>query len=371
MEVLDELERRFAAAIEAEGREAAGEGPRARPRRARRRIGPLPRATAGALAALAALAAVVLVVAAGGGGGDGTGEERVPAASIALLERVADAAEQAPPPPVLRDGEVWYVREEGIDQWGVRGPRSADGGIEMLGVRRLYSIERWSGFGQVGRTRSLTVRTWFPFRGHRERWLRSHRRSRSAARPTPPDADVAFARVTGLPLDTGLLTPAQVRALPSDPAALLDAIEQAVRARGSLPAAEEFGEEKALAAAQFVTIRSLLALPVTPRQRAGLLRAFVLLPGARVYGMGRDRLGRPGLVLTFLWRNRPEHVVVRARDGRLLETRGPRGGRADTVVAEGVARNVRSLPDGVAAPKERLPRTRWTDAPRLERPGLP
>jgi len=360
MQVLDELERRFAEAIVAEEERAPA------PRRRRRR---LPLATAGALAALAAVAAVVLVVAAGGGGGGtdgGRDEQRLPAASLALLERVARAAERGPQIE-LRDGELWYVREETIDQWAIRGPQDLRGRIEMLGVRRLYAIERWSGFGNVGRTRGVTVRTWFPHRSHRESWQRMG----SPPPAVAPDVDLAYDDVRGLPLDTALLTPQQLRDLPTEPAALLGTLERAVRARGPLPGEREFGERKAIAAAQFATIRSLLALSVTPRLRAALLRAFALLPGARVHGMGRDRLGRPGLVLTFMWRNRPEHVVVRARDGWLLETRGPKGGRADTVVAQGVAASVRALPPGVDPPKRRMPRMRWTDGPRPVRPGLP
>lgn len=363
MQALDELERRFAEAIEAEER-AEPAPPPGRLRRFR-----LPLATAGALTALATVAAVVLVVAAGGGG-SGADAERLPAASLALLERVAHAAEQGPRID-LRGGEAWYVREEGIDQWALRGRRipGATNGYVGYSVRRHYSIERWSGFGQTARIRSMTVRAWpmFP----RDRGLWRERLESPGPHPLPSDLDVVFTRTTGLPLDTGLLTPQHVRDLPSEPDALLETIAEAVRARGPLPATEEFGEEEMLAAAQFATIRSLLALPVTPQQRAGLLRAFVRLPGARVYGMGRDRLGRPGLVLTFLWRNRPEHVVVRASDGWLLETRGPRGGRADTVVEQGVAASVSALPEGVAAPKKRLPRTRSADAPAPALPGLP
>lgn len=360
MQALDELERRFAEAIEAEEERAEPARPPGRLRRFR-----LPLATAGALAALATVVAVVLVVAAGGGG-PGADTERLPAASQALLERVAHAAEEGPQIE-LRGDQVWYVREEGIDQRSLEGPRDIWGGIETLGLRRLYSVEHWTGFGAAGRTRELTVRHWFPFRGHRRKWQQSGNRPL----PLPEDRDSSFTGVGGLPTDTGLLTPQQLRDLPSEPAALLDTLERAVRARGPLPATEEFGEEKALAAAQFATIRSLLALPVSPQQRAGLLRAFVRLPGAYVYGMGRDRLGRPGLVLTFKWRNHPQHVVVRARDGWLLETRGPRGGRADTVVEQGVAASVNALPMGVEAPKKRLPRTLRADMPRPAQPGLP
>lgn len=359
MQVLDELERRFADAIEAdEARTAAAPPPR------RRRRLRLPLATAGALTALAAVVAVILVVAAGGG----PVEERRPA-NAALLEQVARAAEQAPP-VVLREGEVWYVREQGIEQLSLRGRRipGTTGGYEGYSVRRLYSNERWSGFGTTARTRSVTVRAW-PMRKLDLRLWRERQRA-PLPRPLPPDLDVAFTRTRGLPLETALLTPQQVRDLPAEPDALLEQLAEAIRARGTLPVGGEFSEEQALAAAQFVTIRSLLALPVTPQQRAGLLRAFVRLPGARVYGMGRDRLGRPGLVLTFMWRNHPNHVVVRARDGWLLEARGPKGGRADTVVAQGVAASVRSLPKGVAAPKKRLPGTRSADAPAPALPGL-
>lgn len=357
MQALDELERRFAEAIEADERAEAVPPPR-------RRRGWLPLATGGALAALATVGAVVLVVAAGG-----PGEERRPA-NAALLERVAQAAEQAPP-VVLHGDEVWYVREQGIEQLSLRGRRipGTSDGYEAYSIRRLYAHERWSGFGTTARTRSLTVRAWPMLRRDRRQWR--ERQRAPLPRPLPPDMDVAFTRTTGLPLETALLSPQQLRDLPSDPDALLETLAQVVHARGVLPLAGEFGEEKALAAAQFATIRSLLALPVTPQQRAGLLRAFVRLPGARVYGMGRDRLGRPGLVLTFLWRNRPEHVVVRASDGWLLETRGPRGGRADTVVEQVVAASVRALPEGVEAPKKRLPRTRSADAPAPALPGLP
>jgi hypothetical protein len=357
MNALDELERRFAEAIERE--EAAPQHHRPRLRRRW-----LPASTAGALAALAAVVAVAVVVVAGGG--DRQGERRLPAASAALLEWVAHAAEQAPPPPVLRDGELWYVRSEGVDQWAVRGERlPGTDGWEEFGVLRHWSIERWSGFGATGRSRELTIRATPRFARDRRLW---RERSRSVL---PHDVDTVYTRVQGLPLETGVLTRRELRDLPSEPTALLAAIERAVLARGPLPSAAEFGEGKALAAAAFVTIRSLLSLPVTPQQRAGLLRAFVLLPGARVYGMGRDRLGRAGLVLTFMWRNRPEHIVVAARDGRLLESRGPRGGRAETYVEQGVAHGVRGLPRGVTEPKARLPRTRWTGAPRLVRPSLP
>jgi hypothetical protein len=370
MEVLDELERRFAAAIEAEQRQAGKAGgkraagadaperppagrvpvlrPRALPRRrsrdVRRRLRALPLATGGALAALAAVAAVVVAIAAGGGGG--AGEERLPSSSV-LLERVARAAEQAPPPPLLRDGELWYVRGEGVDQWAVRGERiRGTSGFEGFGVRRRYAVEQWSGLGAEGRIRKLTLGAAPRYASDRELWDSTPR----SQRPFPPDSDVVFTRVRRLPLQTGLFAPQELHDLPSEPEALLQAIEAAVRTRASQQRQGSLGPD-ALATAAFEAIRGLLLLPVAPQQRAALLRAFARLPGTRVARIGSDARGRPGVVLVYTPRAHPRVprvLVVDDGDGRLLAERGPRGTPETTYVAQGVAPDVLARRDAGA-----------------------
>lgn len=347
MDVLDELERRFEAAIEAD--QQAG---KSRGRRQRRRLPQLPIAAGVALAALAAVAVVVLTIAVGGGGG---GEQRLPSSSR-LLEHVARAAEQAPPPPLLRDGELWYVRGEGVDQWSIFRQRNP----EPLGVRRRFSVEQWSGFGTDGRIRTLTVSTRAMFPRDQQQWDAMPRAQRSFT----PDSDVVFTRVPALPLQMGLFAPQQLRDLPSEPVALLRAIEAAVRSRAWQESAAPRLEPNASEA--FEAIRELLLLPVTPQQRAGLLRAFALLPGTRVARIGSDALGRAGVVLVYTPRTHPRKprvLVVDVDDGTLLAERGPRNSTETTYVEQGVAPDVLALPRGVAPPKADLPRTRRTQTP--------
>jgi hypothetical protein len=350
MRALDELERRFAEAIEAE------QAARERARAPRRRRPWFPLATGGALAALAAVVVAVLVVVAGGG------EERA-LTGAALLEQVAQAAEQAPAPPVLRGEEAWYVRGTTTEEWDVAGDSRPTGGHVTLTVRRSLSVETWSGLGTVARRRGLVLRS-------TSRPADRQRRPPDAWQTVgtlPSDADKGLTRVRGLPLDIGVLTPQELRDLPSEPGALLATIEEAVRTRSDVArSAPKFGPAL-LVRGQFDVIRGLLLLPVTPEQRAGLLRAFARLPGARPPGMGSDALGRRGLVLSFVWRGHTTQLVVSPVDGRLLATRVPGESPETTYVEQGVAPSVRALPPGVAPPKQQLPRTDWSEPAR----GLP
>jgi hypothetical protein len=378
MEVLDELERRFAEAIEREragagaGSGAAGaaaRGGRGRPRRPgwlrRLRLrGGLPLATGGALAALAVVAVAVMVALTGGGSG-GTAVDPLQSAGRELLERVARAAERSAAPPVLRAGQYWYVRGEGVDKWAVRGRRiPGTRAIEAMGVARWFSVERWSGLGETARVRRLTLRDAAEFRKDQALWARR----RQKVGPFQPDTDRAYTRMRGLPLQTGVFRPEEVRALPTTPQALLDAIEAAVRR--ATPAADA----DAVLSEEFETIAGLMTLPLRPAQRAALLRSFLLLPGTRIAGMGSDRLGRTGLKLVFTPRPHPKVprvLVVSPRDGRLLALRGPHNSVETTYVAQGVAASVRTLPKGVAQPKRALPRTVWSDTPTPAIPGRP
>lgn len=350
MRALDELERRFAAAIEADQQTEAAPAPRRR-----RRFPALPLATGAALAALAAVVVVVLVVAAGGG----TDAQRQPA-NAALLERVARAAEEAPAPPVLHGEEAWYVRGTTAEEWDIAGDSRPTGGRVTLTVRQSISVETWSGLGTLGRRRRLILRT---TSRPADRQRRRHHPWQTAE-ALPPDADSGIEGVRRLPLDTGTFTPQELRDLPSEPEALLSAIQEAARTRSAqAQSAPDFGPAL-LASASFDAIRGLLLLPVTPQQRAGLLRAFARLPGARVAGMGADALGRRGLVLTFVWRNRATQLVISPDDGRLLAQRVSGDAAETTYVEQGVAPSVRALPPGLAPPKERLPRTSWSDPTR-------
>ena len=374
MEVLDELERRFAEAIERE-RAGAGGGTRGAPtsgarnrRRGRlRRLrlrGGLPLATGAALAALAVVA-VAVVVALSGGGGGGVAVDPLQSAGRELLERVARAAERSAPPPVLRAGQYWYVRGEGVDKWSVRGRRiPGTRAVEAIGVARWFSVERWSGLGETARIRTLTLRDAAEFRRDRALWARR----RHEVGPFQPDTDRGYTRMRGLPLQTGVFSAAELASLPTTPRALLDEVEAAVRRASPTAGAD------AVLSDEFETIAGLLTLPLRPAQRAALLRSFLLLPGTRIAGMGSDRIGRTGLKLVFTPRPHPKVprvLVVSPGDGRLLALRGPHNSVETTYVAQGVTSGVRTLPSGVSQPKRQLPPTVWSDTPMPAIPGRP
>lgn len=368
MDALDELERRFAEAIEAEQAAAAEAsargGMRGRLRRlrgtgARRRAGggrhgrgarprvPLGAVVAAASLVLAAVVAAALLVGAGGGG---------PLTPAQQLERIAETAEHGPAAPVLHGSQVWYQRDETTGLAPIPFNGATNGPPPT--ARRVALGERWESDGPLRRSRTLTLRASIPGGRDRASW-----RAHGSPSLTLGDGDtVATLPESDLDLRTVAGTPfrwEELSSLPTDPRALLRKIVDAHRAQqqrhGRHPSDREYR------VTQVTAVRELLRSPIEPRLRAALVKALPLLPGADVVGRGSDGHGRPGLVVSVRAGAGDVQQLIVGDDGRLLGMRRPDSSTVYLVGA--VAPSVMALPPGVAPPPGRLPRTRHIDPP--------
>jgi hypothetical protein len=226
---LDALEREFArlAAADAAVRTARHAGMRA-PRRWRLRV-----AATGVAGLAAALAVAVLSL-----GG-------VQPTSASALERAADAAASGSAAGLLAPGQFWYVRMRSDDQHAV--------------------FESWQDAAGQQRLRRTPLD------------------SAGAPALDRTQASSGFA--------LGLFDYDELRALPTDPQALLARIGEAIRGNSTWSADD--GSEP-LASNELLAIALLLDAPGTPELRAGLFRAAALIPGVHDAGAVTDPLGRAG-----------------------------------------------------------------------------
>ena len=208
-------------------------------RRPARRRWVLPAAATSAVGAAVVLAATLLSL----------GSVRPTTASA--LARAADAAAQQPDADLLGPGQSWYTRTQSADgQTTFEAWRDADGRA------RLRSVPADEANGQE--------------------------------RTTTTSGGFAL----------GLFDYDELLALPTEPAALLarigEAIERDPAWSGGDPAANA-----PLGSSQFVAIGLLLDAPGSPQLRAALFRAAALIPGVEYLGDVTDPRGRAGEAVAY------------------------------------------------------------------------
>jgi hypothetical protein len=270
---------RLSAAAQASGT------PRIRTRRIRTRRRWMLPAAATSLAGIAAVLAVG-VLSVGG----------VQPAPASALERVADVVEHAPDSHLLGPGQYWYVRTQAQtdDQRSV--------------------VESWQDANGVVRTRITPLAT--------------------GGRPTETTS-------TGQGFALGLFSYDELLALPTDPAALLERIGDAIDQNKAwtstgLP----------LRVYELQAIWLLLDSPGTPELRAALFRAAALVPGVRSVGAVTDPLGRNGEAVVDDAPGTPVQLTYDPSTGNLLSLRG--GRTRVSVIATGGVDSIHGLPAGVA-----------------------
>lgn len=242
-----------------------------------------------AAAVLAALALAGVLLPAG----------RAPTAAAAVLDRVAATAAGAPAPPVPRPGQYQYrLLQEGQLEPGTAG-LSEDASLATVPfwVWSAETYEAWVAPDGTGEVRL----TYGPLRlaSSRDRaaWT-------SAGMPRLPQPNPT----TELPLSPEGLTPAKVRSLPSDPAALRRLIEARAIEAGPPGDAETF-----------TIVGDLLGLASVPADvRAGLYRLAASLPGVKVLGHAADHAGRKGMAVGYPSHGLIQELIFDPRTSRIL-----------------------------------------------------
>ncbi len=274
--LLPELQRQLRAAARGSRRGATDE----RPRASRRRLMPV------AVGALALAGAIVFLLASGIGGNRSS-------SAAQALERAADGAQRGLAAPSLAPGEYWYTRSI----------QAATTGFSLYGKPALIQsrqvVERWVSTDGSGRERRSTDGLPRLFGTPAERARFKGRESR-APKPAPYDELVPSSGDFRSRL--GLLTYAQVLALPTRPAAMLERIREAAlrsqqqwrRVAPESPLAQQSLTQFELGAVE----GALTDLPLTPGSRAAVYRAMKDITGVSYLPGVRDPLGRYGAALT-------------------------------------------------------------------------
>lgn len=312
----------------------------------------------GGLAAAGA-AAVAIALGTGVGGGD---VQPQPATASEVLRRAADAAAAAQPYAPLRPGQYWYVRTEGD---GLRSAFLHWREPEQSFMAATFAETRETWWAERGRGRSRIVirgRPRFPNAAARRAWI-------AGGRPWRDDVHDEATPPSGRPgADLlGVLTPAALAALPTDPDMLAAHLRAEVERR-----LRDWPGEQPAEAARATTLSTLLTVlrqqvvPTPPELRAALFQVLARLPGSETRGEAADALGRRGVVVAWddsAVGERLELVIepvtgtlleerrVRTRTGwldhryRTAEMREPAGTVIRTTyVASGVVDSVRARP---------------------------
>jgi hypothetical protein len=242
-----------------------------------------------------AFAALAIVVAAAIGIG------RAPdAANAASVLKDAAQKLQAVPAAPLTAGQYWYVEQTGRTLVGGAGADPAGYLASMAMVHKLWIGP--DGSGRIVRTESDPV--WVTPSDH-DRWVAAG--SPSLAGPTvdekEPPGGLTF------PFGSRTLTYAELRALPTDPAALGPMIA----------AAASVTDASSAAASQLELIGELLrSTPLAPAQSAALYKVAATLPGIELAGPTTDPIGRPGVGITITSNGYRQELVLDPDTGQLL-----------------------------------------------------
>ncbi len=251
-----------------------------RPRASRRRLMSV------AVAALALAGAIVFLLASGIGG------SRSPSAAQAL-ERAAEAAQRGLAAPSLAPGEYWYTRSIHAETTGF----NLYGKPALIQSRQV--VESWESTDGSGRERQSTdgIPRLFGTPAEQARF-----KGRESQAPKPAPHDELVPSSGGFRSSLGLLTYAQVLALPTRPAGMLERIREAAlrsqqlfqRTAPGSPVAERSLTEFELGAVE----GALTDLPLKRGSRAAVYRAMKDITGVSYLPSVRDPLGRYGAALT-------------------------------------------------------------------------
>lgn len=307
-ELVAELSRRLGQELVAGlGGELESRGPAARLGGTDRSAGGRRRLTAAAAIAAVVVAAVLVALASLPGGGDHAGQLDVPSASAAVvLDRAAQAAMRmasvAPGP-----GQYGFVKVETGSVGGMGTSVGTRGPSWTVWVRVSEVKSDWYGAKGSGRERIVRTSTSFLSR-HDRAVARAHRMTlASAAGGTPRILDGAFPPRTLI--TAGVLPYWKMNRLPTAPGALRRALERLLVA--TAPNREPgpiLRQLRADPADLFSPISQFLFLPTSPRLRAALFRVLAGLPGVRLLGDRRDRLGRSGVAVALTLPGGPDRV---------------------------------------------------------------
>ena len=219
-------------------------------------------------------------------------------AAAAALTAVADVAAALPAAPV---DSYRHTKSEGAWLSGIGGPSDRPDGIwALVPVTRELWIKP-DGSGRLIETRGQPI--WFG-PADKTAWvavgspdLGGGRHTDTRFGPTPPGADPSQPQVW-----PGSLRYEDVDALPTDPSALRQLIDQRAAANGGGPTDYE----------RFTIVGDLLReTAAAPQVRAALYRVAAELGGVQLIGSTTDRAGRTGTAV----------VMTNAQSSRGLERR--------------------------------------------------
>ncbi len=256
------------------------------PRSRRRRAGRRRLAVSGGV--VATLAAGVLIAAAllPAGGSDDAQLGPTPASATIALDRAASTAiRQTAVYPTARQYEYVKVQEGVTSSVGFAG----------VGIRFWQSDTKQDWYRANGSGRERIVQSREGFLAPLDRPIaRAHGLSLAQYMPNQ-DGDAAYPGVGAFYSD---YDPA---GLPTQPAALLRAIEREVRATRTPPTATAGAtvSEVATASVFEVIADRLLFAATSPALRAALYRVIAHLPGVQLLGWQTDRLGRRGIAVAL------------------------------------------------------------------------
>ena len=251
----------------------------------------------GAAAAIAlAVAAFVLVVQGG--------SSSPPSATAALL-RVASTA-QTQPSSFPTDHQFTYVKTLSTDHEVIRPAPTTPLPLSQRGAPKATVTteeQSWSSADRTGAVRFHVVSVRFPNRAARRLWERDGRPS--FAPPTGVAAVGTIGHGDYL-LGNLELTRHQLLAFTTNPRALYAKLYAAGGSAGEV----------------FTEITDTLRnRPAPPRLRAALYRALALVPGVRLIGPVRDRLGRHGTAFALTPSSVEDEVIIDPATSQTLEER--------------------------------------------------
>ena len=327
-------------------------------------------AAAGISAAACTAAAVAAIVLASGS---------VAPSAAQALDGAATAAASGPARS-LRPGQYWYTRT--VDSTDLPMPIVSAGippgraKLPTVTVDLRQSLETWIGIDGTIRQRAVTLSSRFVSPAARRRWLAS-----GQPLPTFGESDSVTGGAGWFPpqssgfgdLGDGLFSYRELVSLPTGVPRLRAAIERAqtalqrrqhhgltVQARGGVGVAgmQVVAKPSAVhsrAIEDLNTIVSLLDTPVAPGVRAALYRVASSLPGVVYDGPARDPLGRAGVAVSVGPGDSEMRMIFDPHTGALLSSSfhpspagpGDISALTETIVAQGTASSIDSLPPGV------------------------
>jgi hypothetical protein len=276
----------------------------------RRRLLGLPLAAISVPSAVAAAAAVVVLAS--------NGARPTTASAAQLLTQAAAVAARQPPEQLLGAGEFDYSRQLETDTISFGHNHWA---------RVSVQVERWVDANGKLRARAIPVgQPQFLSAADRSAWVRGGRPA--LAREQASLLAVLWSCCPGghpFYIGARALSFAELRALPTSPAALRRLLEADARSYQHGPAT--VGSFPDLFSARLTPYEFLFAVriirnaPAPPALRAAAFSVLASLPGVRAAGNVHDGAGRTGTAVSVDWADARYTVIYEPGTARLLEER--------------------------------------------------